>query len=553
MKKRFLSILLCLSMLLSLLTFASCSNQNDPSDNSGTNPPAAETESIAILYENDVHCVVDGYSKLAAMKSELKGVYDHVGVVSSGDFAQGGTLGAVSKGEYIVNLMNKVGYDAIALGNHEFDYQLEQLARLNNLSNTKFLSCNFTKIGEDKPCFDSYTIVSYGDVEIAYIGITTPHTISSSVPPQFKDENGELLYSFGESQLCSIVQDNIDEALEAGADYVIALSHIGYDKSGKLFDITDIIENTDGLDVVLDAHAHVVIEEEILKDKSGDDVLLSSTGMKFEYIGKLTITEDGLNTELVETATYEKTDATVDAYLSEIYESYAELGNRVIGQSTVTLNTHDGDKRLVRNSETALGNFCSDALRFTTDADISFVNGGGLRAPIEAGEVTFNDIFSVFPYNNQIVKIEITGQVLLDMLEMCVIMYPEEKGSFPSMSGVTFSLDTSIPTSVKLDENGFFTGVDGEYRVYGVKVLDKESGEYLDLDLTKKYVLAGLNYHLISQGDGLTMFKDSKLIDAEGTLDIELLENYIVDHLGGVIGEEYAKPQGRITFTEGKS
>jgi hypothetical protein len=84
-------------------------------------------------------------------------------------------------------------------------------------------------------------------------------------------------------------------------------------------------------------------------------------------------------------------------------------------------------------------------------------------------------------------------------------------------------------------------------------VLDKESGEYLDLDLTKKYVLAGLNYHLISQGDGLTMFKDARLIDAEGTLDIELVEGYITDYLGGVIGEEYAKPQGRITFTEGKS
>ena len=139
-----------------------------------------------ILYENDVHCAVDGYSKLAAMKAELKGVYDHVGVVSSGDFVQGGTLGAVSKGEYIVNLMNKVGYDAIALGNHEFDYQLARLVELNNLSNTKFLSCNFAKIGEDKAYFDSYTIVSYGNVEIAYIGITTPETISSSNPAQFK-------------------------------------------------------------------------------------------------------------------------------------------------------------------------------------------------------------------------------------------------------------------------------------------------------------------------------------------------------------------------------
>ena len=121
------------------------------------------------------------------------------------------------------------------------------------------------------------------------------------------------------------------------------------------------------------------------------------------------------------------------------------------------------------------------------------------------------------------------------------------------MSGVTFSINTSIPASVKLDENGFFTEVDGEYRVYGVKVLDKASGEYRDLDLTKKYVLAGFNYHLLSQGDGLAMLQDAKLIDAEGTLDIELVEGYITEHLGGVIGAEYAEPQGRITFTEGRS
>ena len=388
-------------------------------------------------------------------------------------------------------------------------------------------------------------------MEIAYIGITTPATISSSNPAQFKNEDGEIIYTFNEAQMYSLVQANIDAAEAAGADYVIALSHIGYSEAGDWSDITDIIENTDGFDVVLDAHTHSVIEEMTVKDKSGDDVLLSSTGTKFEYIGKLTITEEGLNTELVETATYEKTDATVDAYLAEINESYAELGNRVIGQSTVTLNTHEGDTRLVRNSETALGNLCSDALRVMTGADVSFVNGGGLRAPIEAGEVTFNDIFSVFPYNNQVVTVKIKGQVLLDMLEMGVMQYPAEDGSFPSMSGVTFSVNTAMPSSVKTDENGFFTGVDGDYRVHNVKVLDKDSGEYYDLELDKEYVLAGFNYHLISYGSGMAMFKDAKLIDAEGTLDIELLENYIVDYLGGTIGKEYAQPQGRITFTDG--
>ena len=513
---------------------------------------ATDTDTVVILYENDVHCAVEGYSKLAAMKNELSETYTNVGVVSVGDFVQGGTLGAVSKGEYIVNLMNKVGYDAIALGNHEFDYQLPRLNELNAMSNTKFISCNFQKIGEDKSYFEPYTIVSYGNVDVAYIAITTPETINSSSPAQFKNDKGELIYTFNESKLYDIVQTNINAAETAGADYVIALSHIGYDESGNLADITDVIENTDGFDVVLDAHSHSVIEEKVIKDKSGDDVLLTSTGTKFEYIGKLTIKNGAFDTELVEVESYTKTDPVVDAYITEINENYAQLGNRKIGESKVEFITHDKDgNRLVRNAETNLGNFCSDALRVMTGADMSFVNGGGLRAPMEAGEVTFNDIFSVFPFNNQIVTAEISGQILIDFLEMAVMNYPEEDGSFPHMSGVTFSVNKSIPTSVKVDANGFFEKVDGAYRVYNVKVLDKTSGEYKALDPNGKYVLAGFNYFLLDFGGGMTMFKDAKILDAEGTLDVELLENYIVEHLGGVIGEEYAEVKPNISFTDG--
>ena len=513
---------------------------------------AKDTDTIVILYENDVHCAVEGYSKLAAMKNELLETHTNVGVVSVGDFVQGGTLGAVSKGEYIVNLMNKVGYDAIALGNHEFDYQLPRLNELNAMSNTKFISCNFQKIGEDKSYFEPYTIVSYGNVDVAYIAITTPETINSSSPAQFKNDKGELIYTFNESKLYDIVQTNINAAETAGADYVIALSHIGYDESGNLADITDVIENTDGFDVVLDAHSHSVIEEKVIKDKSGDDVLLTSTGTKFEYIGKLTIKNGAFDTELVEVESYTKTDPVVDAYITEINENYAQLGNRKIGESKVEFITHDKDgNRLVRNAETNLGNFCSDALRVMTGADMSFVNGGGLRAPMESGDITFNDIFSVFPFNNQIVTAEISGQILIDFLEMAVMNYPEEDGSFPHMSGVTFSVNKSIPTSVKVDENGFFEKVDGAYRVYNVKVLDKTSGEYKALDPNGKYILAGFNYFILDFGGGMTMFKDAKILDAEGTLDVELLENYIVEHLGGVIGEEYAEVKPNISFTDG--
>ena len=532
-----ISFVFALCMVLSVFTGAVWAKDND---------------TIVILYENDVHCAVEGYSKLAAMKNELLENYAHVGVVSCGDFVQGGTLGAVSKGEYIVNLMNKVGYDAIALGNHEFDYHLSRLLELNEMSNTKFLSCNFAKIGEEKSFFDSYTIVSYGDVDVAYVGITTPETINSSSPAQFKNDDGEMIYTFHEANLFEIVQETIDDAKAAGADYVIALSHIGYAESDDWSDITDVIENTEGFDAVLDAHTHSVIEEKVIKDKSGKDVLLSSTGTKFEYIGKLTITDGEMETQLVQTETYTKTDADVDAYIAAINENYAQLGNRKIGESTVDLITHDKDgNRLVRKGETNLGNLCSDALRVVTGADISFVNGGGLRAPMESGDVTFNDIFSVFPFNNQVVTAEITGQILLDMLEMGVMNYPEEDGSFPHMSGVTFSVNRSIPTAVTVDENGFFIKVDGERRVYNVKVLDKESGVYKTLDPDDSYVLAGFNYFLLEFGGGMTMFQDAKILDAEGTLDVEVLESYIADHLDGVIGETYAKAKSNITFTDG--
>lgn len=512
---------------------------------------AKDTDTIVILYENDVHCAVEGYSKLAAMKNELLEDYTNVGVVSVGDFVQGGTLAAVSKGEYIVNLMNRVGYDAIALGNHEFDYQISRLNELNNISNTKFISCNFQKIGEDTSYFEPYKMVSYGNIDVAYIAITTPETIVMSSPAQFKNDKGELIYTFNEAKLYDVVQANINAAETAGADCIIALSHIGYDESGNLTDVTDLIENTDGFDVVLDAHSHSVIEEKVIKDKSGDDVLLTSTGTKFKYIGKLSIKDGVFDTELVEVESYAKTDWDVDAYITEINENYEQLGNRKIGESKVEFITHDKDgNRLVRKAETNLGDFCSDALREMTGADMSFVNGGGLRAPMESGDITFNDIFSVFPFNNQVVTAEISGHLLIDFLEMTLKNYPEEGGTFPHVSGITFSVNKSIASSVKLDENGFFEKVDGAYRVYNVKVLDKTSGEYKALDLNGKYVIAGFNYYLIDFGGGTTMFKDATILDAEGTLDVEILENYIVEHLGGVIGEEYAEVKPNIYFTD---
>lgn len=545
MKKKIISIVLSVLLIFGIIPLSACGENTDNRSND-----------IVILYENDVHCAVDGYSKLSAMKKELLQTHKHVGVVSSGDFIQGSSLGAISRGEYIVNLMNLVGYDAVALGNHEFDYHLDRLNELVNIMNTKPICCNFNEIGDDEPYFEPYSMVSYGNVDIAYIGITTPSTITSSSPTQFRDENGEPIYTFNPNTLYDIVQNNIDLAKSAGAEYVVALSHVGYADDaiyGDLEDVEDLIRNTDGFDVVLDAHSHTVIEGKVVTDEGGNEVVLTSTGTKFEYIGKLVISNGELDTQLIKTADYDKTDATVNAYLDQINAEYSTLGNRKVAISDVDLITHDADNnRLVRKAETNLGDLCSDAIRNVVGADIGYINGGGLRASISAGDVTFNDLLAVFPFNNTILLVEVGGQTIKDMLEMAMMKWPSEDGCFPHLSGITFSFNTSIETSVETNELEEFVGVTGEYRVHDIKIFNSETQSYEPIDLTRKYTLASINYFLLEYGSGMTMFKDAEILQNEGVLDVEALEYYIVEILGGRIGDEYATVKPNISFTQGE-
>ena len=542
MIKRIIAITFCALMLLGLLPTTAFAAQN--------------TQDIVILYENDVHCTIEGYSKLSALKKELQQTHAYVGVVSGGDFAQGNSIGVVSRGQYIVEVMNLVGYDAVTLGNHEFDYRMARLEELVDMMATKPVSCNFQKIGEDASYFDPYTIVSYGDVDIAYVGVTTPSALTSAAPAQFKDENGEFLYTFNSSTLHQLVQTNIDAAKAEGADYVILLSHIGY-AAGEAYeglsDIVDLIQNTSGLSVVLDAHSHSVIEGMRIADKSGAEVLLSSTGTKFEHIGKLTISQGTFHTELIKTADYSLTDPVLDAQLEKIMAEYSVLGERVVASSEVDLVVqNENGERLVRMSETNLGDLCADAFRYMTGADIGYINGGNLRANLNAGEITYNDLLNVLPFNNTVVLAEVDGQTILDMMEMALMSWPQENGSFPHLSGLTFSVNTAIESSVELNEMEEFAGVSGQYRVYNVKVFNRERGKYEPLKLDKTYTIAASNYFLLECGSGMKMLSEAKILQNDGILDVEVLTSYIAEELDGVIGTQYLNATANVTFTDGE-
>ena len=304
-----------------------------------------------------------------------------------------------------------------------------------------------------------------------------------------------------------------------------------------------------------------VLTAYILKDMFKldiDNTKIALIGQKAEnkYVGvncgimdQFVISNGKFDTQLINTVDYEKTDSTLDAYINQINLEYSELGNRKVGYSEVDLITHD-DKgnRLVRNAETNLGDLCADAIRSSMDADIGYVNGGGIRSNIPSGDVTFNNLLSVFPFNNTVVLASISGQTIKDMLEMTMMKWPGEDGCFPHLSGITLSVNTSIPSSVEVNELEEFQGVSGEYRVYDIKIYNRETKAYESLILDKQYTIAATNYFLLDYGSGMTMFRDVEVLRNDGMLDVEALERYVVDDLDGRIGQEYANTNININF-----
>ena len=542
-----------LALLMALmLVFAGCTAAPAEEPEQPVEPEAetlALTGEVVVLYTNDVHCGVSGnlgYAGIATVKDTLEKQGKTVILVDNGDAIQGDTVGTLSKGEYIIDIMNHVGYDVAVPGNHEFDYGMEQFLALAEKAEFPYVSVNFNKEGE--PVFDPYVIIEAEGAKIAFLGICTPKTITTSTPTYFQNEAGEYIYGFcqGEegAELYNAVQASVDAARAEGADFVIAMAHLGIEYDCTPWTSSEVINNTTGIDVVLDGHSHSVIEGDLVKNKDGKEVVLTSTGTKLENIGMLTIGTDGsVKSTLVSNA------ATVE-FVAGVEEQFAELINEVVASTEVDLTIKDPvtGERMVRRQETNLGDLCADAYLAMSGADIAFVNGGGVRADIPAGDITYGQIISVHPFGNEMCTVETNGQDILNALEFGASKLPSENGGFLQVAGISYTIDMNVDSSVVVDENGTFVEVAGEYRVKDVMV----GGE--PLDVNKTYVLASHNYMLKNGGDGFNMFQDDTVILDCVMIDNQVLINYIVEKLGGVVGEEYSDVygQGRITVIEKK-
>ena len=547
MKKKLLALTLVLMLLLAGCGSAAPAETPAPTTAEETAYLGLDND-IVILYTNDVHCGVDdnlGYTGLATVKNALEAQGKHVVLVDNGDAVQGDTIGTLSNGEYIIDIMNEVGYDVATPGNHEFDYGMEQFLALTEKANFPYVSANFVD-SDGNTVLDPYVIKDVAGVKIAFVGISTPKTITTSTPKYFQDDNGNYIYSFQQDEtgekLYAAVQSAVDAARAEGAQFVIALAHLGIEEDCSPWTSSEVIVNTTGIDAVLDGHSHSMIQGEKVKNKDGAEVLLSSTETKLAYIGCLTIKDDGsMSTTLI-------SDNGMKEFIGGIQEEFEELVNTVVASTDVDLIIKDpaSGERIVRVSETNLGDLCADAYRAMSGADVAIVNGGGVRADIPAGDITYGQIIAVHPFGNEMCVVECTGQEILDALELGCSKLPAESGGFLQVSGMTYTVDLNVESTVKLDENGMFVSVEGERRVKDVTI----GGEPLDPE--KTYTLASHNYKLKDCGDGYSMFADNVFLQDSVMIDNQVLINYIVDVLGGTVGEEYADPygQGRITIIE---
>lgn len=516
----------CRLLVLALVAgMASCSvdDDNDPStfDNK---------KSIVILYENDVHCNIDGYTKFVGLRDAIAQTdTSYVGMVSSGDYLQGALAGAISRGQYIVDIMRNVGYDAITLGNHEFDYLMPRMLELIPQIGAPVTCSNLFEYGSSKPMYPSYIIKRYGGKKIAFVGTLTPET-KQSESYAFFDTNKDQLYDVPEAETYTLVQKAADEARREGADYVVVLSHLGETNSMTGIDSHELVKATNGIDAVLDGHTHAVIPCDWVTNKDGKKIPVTQTGTQFANVGKLWISQDGtFHTMLVPTADIPYTSPRITATADSIKALLDNAASKQLATLDFDLPAKDADGAwIVRREEAPLGNLVADAFRIQMDADIGIINGGGLRNGINAGIVNYGHVVSVLPNDNNIHVIEATGAEILNMLAKCTENCPGADGSFPQVSGMKYTIHTI--THVVTD----------------VEVYDKESNSYKPIEAEQTYSIAINDYY--QNGGFYDTLANCTVKEKSPLLVRDVLAEYLEQTLNGMIPESYHNPQGRIAI-----
>ena len=539
--RKFLSVLLAMAMVLSLTVTGFAIE-----DTATTREPEVMTEEATmagktvILHTNDVHGAIAGYAYITALKADYEAKGAEVILVDAGDYSQGTSYVSVTKGLDAIEMMNAAGYDVVTLGNHEFDYGYTQLK--DNMTKAKFkVLCADVFNADGTPIFDAnYTYTTKSGVKVGFFGMETPETQTKANPTKIKG----LTFATNDA-FTKAAADQV-EALK-DADVVICLAHLGVDGESKPYRSTDLYAAVKGIDFIIDGHSHTVMT----KGENGEPI--QSTGTAFANIGVIVIDDATKKIEsnsLFEIKEDTAKDATVAAAAQKIIDRIDKEYGAVFAKSEVVLNGAKAPNGN-RDSETNNGDLITDAMvwkilqdkeSLTVDADhvVAVTNGGGIRKAINPGDVTKKNINEVLPFGNTVVTIYITGAELLEALEASTYCTPDAIGGFPQVSG-----NYTISTAVAYDANAE-TYPASTY--YGPKSINRVTIN----SINGKEFKADDTYAVITNdfcgGGGDTYYAFAAAtakFDTGIPLD-EVVMEYITAELKGVIGKQYAEPQGRI-------
>ena len=530
--RKFLSVLLAMAMVLSLsvTSFAADTDSEAKAEMAGK---------TVILHTNDVHGAIEGYAYITALKADYEAKGAEVILVDAGDYSQGEVYVSDTKGLDAVEMMNVTGYDVVTLGNHEFDYGYAQLKENMTKADFKILCANV--YGEDgTPIFDAnYTYTTKSGVKIGFFGMETPEAQTKANPALIKGLKFDTdLKAVAEKQLEALKDD----------DVVIALSHLGVDDSSKPYTSYDLYNAAKGIDFIIDGHSHSVMT----KGKNGEPI--QSTGTKFANIGVIVI--DDASKKIESNSLYEikedtAKDAAVAAAAQKIIDRIDKEYGAVFAKSKVELNGAKAPNGN-RDGETNNGDLITDAmlwkvmqnkegLTVNEDHVVAITNGGGIRAAIKVGDVTKKDIKTVLPFGNTIEVIYVTGTELLEALEASTFCVPESIGGFPQVSGISYTISTGAVYDANAETYPAST-------YYGPKSINRVTINSIngkEFKANDTYAVVTNNF-CAEGGDTYYAFAAAtSKFDTGVTLDMAVMD-YITKELKGVIGEQYAAPQGRI-------
>ena len=522
-----------------------------------------KTCDIAILHINDVHCGVDttiGYDGFVLYREEMKQECNHVLTVDVGDHLQGGTLGAISEGEAIIKIMNEVGFDVVTLGNHEFDYGTDQLEKLGKEISSTYINSNFCFNSNKSTIYEPYKIVEVGSKKIGFIGVLTPLTFSKTYLVKVMDEEtGKPMYDFRGEELEQHIQKYINELKEKNVNYIILLTHLGMGVEQYTSD--GLLSKLEGVKAVFDGHTHLVYNEKA-KDKTNAEIPIAQTGTKLESIGKLIIKTDGkIETEIIKEVPEPKNingakslnrskserwvDGKTNTFITDLISGYDNELKIIVGYSEFDLiikpeDSTDSHSIYCRVQECTVGDLVADAINNLAKGVFAIVNGGGIRNNMKKGNITRADVIEALPWFNNVVVKKLTGQNILDALEFGVRNYPQASGGFPQVSSeLSFDFDPEIESTVEVDKDGVFVKVNGERRVFNVKL----NGKAINPESTYEVTLLEFT---ASGGDGYSMIGNVE-VDREALLtDTDAVTDYIKENLEGKIPDKYKDVQGRI-------